>query len=61
MDKFPFIPEEFKYKVKCDNVNRSVTDKGAEKQINIIKTLIDRDDVDGVISATDQDREGELL
>lgn len=61
MDKFPFIPEEFKYKVKCDNVNRSVIDKGAEKQINIIKTLIDRDDVDGVISATDQDREGELI
>lgn len=61
MDKFPFIPEEFKYKVKCDNVNRSVTDKGAEKQINIIKTLIDRDDVEGVISATDQDREGELI
>lgn len=61
MDKFPFIPEEFKYKVKCDNVNRSVTDKGAEKQINIIKTLIDCDDVDGVISATDQDREGELI
>lgn len=61
MDKFPFIPEEFKYKVKCDNVNRSVTDKGAKKQINIIKTLIDRDDVDGVISATDQDREGELI
>lgn len=61
MDKFPFIPEEFKYKVKCDNVNRSVTDKGAEKQINIIKTLIDSDDVDGVISATDQDREGELI
>ena len=61
MEKFPFIPEEFKYKVKCDNVNRSVTDKGAEKQINIIKTLIERDDVDGVISATDQDREGELI
>ena len=61
MDKFPFIPEEFKYKVKCDNVNRAVTDKGAEKQINIIKMLIERDDVDGVISATDQDREGELI
>ena len=61
MEKFPFIPEEFKYKVKCDNVNRSVTDEGAEKQINIIKALIERDDVDGVISATDQDREGELI
>lgn len=61
MDKFPFIPEEFKYKIKCDNVNRAITDKGAEKQINIIKMLIERDDVDGVISATDQDREGELI
>lgn len=61
MEKFPFIPEEFKYKVKCDNVNRSVTDKGAEKQINIIKGLIDRDDVDGVISATDYDREGQVI
>ena len=61
MEKFPFIPEEFKYKVKCDNVNRAVTDKGAEKQINIIKGLIDRDDVDGVISATDYDREGQVI
>ena len=61
MEKFPFIPEEFKYKVKCDNVNRAVTDKGAEKQINIIKGLIDRDDVEGVISATDYDREGQVI
>ena len=61
MEKFPFIPEGFKYKIKCDNVNRTVTDKGAEKQINIIKGLIDRDDVDGVISATDYDREGQVI
>lgn len=61
MDKFPFIPEGFKYKVKCDSSNREVVDKGAEKQINIIKGLIDRDDVDGVISATDFDREGQVI
>ena len=61
MENFPFIPKEFKYKVKCDNVNRNVSDSGVEKQINIIKNLINREDVDGVISATDQDREGEVI
>ena len=61
MENFPFIPEEFKYKIKCDNVNRNVSDSGVEKQINIIKNLINREDVDGVISATDQDREGEVI
>ena len=61
MEKFPFIPEGFKYKIKCDSSNRDIVDKGAEKQINIIKGLIDRDDVDGVISATDYDREGQVI
>lgn len=61
MEKFPFIPQDFRYKVKCDSHNREVVDKGAEKQINIIKGLIDRDDVDGVISATDYDREGQVI
>lgn len=61
MEKFPFIPSDFKYKIKSDNLNRNVIDKGAEKQINIIKYLIDREDVDGVISATDYDREGQVI
>ncbi|MEQ8196467.1 MAG: DNA topoisomerase [Clostridiaceae bacterium] len=61
MDKFPFIPEDFKYKIKCDGYNRAIVDKGAEKQINIIKSLIDREDVDGIISATDFDREGQVI
>ena len=61
MDKFPFIPKEFKYKIKCDSYNKSSVDKGAEKQINIIKGLIDRPDVDAVISATDFDREGQVI
>ncbi len=61
MEKFPFIPEEFKYKIKTDSANRAITDKGAEKQINIIKSLIDRNDVDGIISATDYDREGQVI
>ena len=61
MEKFPFIPEGFKYKIKCDSSNRDLVDNGAEKQINIIKSLIDRQDVDGVISATDYDREGQVI
>lgn len=61
IDKFPFIPQEFKYKVKQDNVSRNLVDKGAEKQLKIIKGLIDREDVDGIISATDYDREGQVI
>jgi DNA topoisomerase-3 len=60
-EKFPFIPEKFLYKVKCDGVDRTVEDKGAKKQLGIIKNLIDREDVDGVISATDYDREGQVI
>jgi len=61
LDKFPFIPEKFEYKVKCDRADRSSADKGAQKQINIIKSLVERDDVDGIISATDYDREGQVI
>ncbi len=32
-----------------------------KKQIKIIKGLIDREDVDGIISATDFDREGQVI
>ena len=61
MEKFPFIPSEFKYKIKHDSMDRTITDKGAEKQLNIIKSLVNRDDVDGIISATDYDREGQVI
>ncbi|MGH4118680.1 DNA topoisomerase [Clostridium sp.] len=61
LEKFPYIPEKFQYKVKCDSANRTAVDKGAEKQLNIIKSLIDRPDVDAVISATDFDREGQVI
>lgn len=61
LEKFPFIPEKFEYKVKCDSLDRTSVDKGAQKQINIIKSLIERNDVDGIISATDFDREGQVI
>ena len=61
MEKFPFIPDTFMYKIKSDNINKSIPDKGAKKQLDIIKGLIDREDVDGIISATDFDREGQVI
>lgn len=61
LEKFPFIPEEFKYKVKRDGKNKKLVDSGAEKQLNTIKSLIDREDVESIISATDYDREGQVI
>lgn len=60
MEYFPFIPEEFKYKVKMDQSRKKI-DSGAKKQLKCIKDLIARSDVDGVISATDYDREGQII
>ncbi|MBM7561131.1 type IA DNA topoisomerase [Fusibacter tunisiensis] len=51
MDNFPFIPDTFKYKSKED----------ALKQLEVIRTLISRADVDGIISACDYDREGQII
>ena len=61
LENFPFIPDSFQYKIKQDSKNKGSIDKGAEKQLNIIKELINRDDVDGLISATDYDREGQVI
>lgn len=57
-EKFLFILEYFLYKVKCDSIDRSVEDKGVKKQFGIIKGLIDKEDVDGVILVMDFDCEG---
>ena len=52
MANFPFIPaDKFKFKV----------DDSKQKQLNIIKELLNRDDVEFVINATYNDREGELI
>ena len=61
MENFPFIPSNFKYKVKSSSTDRSKTDSGAYKQVNIIKQLVNRSDVDSIISACDQDREGQII
>ena len=51
LDTLPFMPKEYKYEV-ISNV---------QKQYNIIKNLLSRDDVDSVYVATDSGREGEYI
>jgi len=47
----PIIPERFELKKK----------KGQSDRIRVIKTLLERDDVDSVVNACDAGREGELI
>lgn len=61
MDNFPFIPSSFQYKVKSNPKIRGKVDFGAKKQLNIINSLVKRNDVDMIISACDYDREGQLI
>ena len=51
LNTLPFIPEEFKYEV-IPNV---------EKQFNIVKSLLTREDVTEIYIATDSGREGEYI
>ncbi|MGG1365106.1 DNA topoisomerase [Priestia megaterium] len=61
MENFPFIPQVFKYKVKSNPRDREKPDTGAKKQLKIIQSLMRRTDVDGIISACDYDREGQVI
>ncbi|MFA1818775.1 DNA topoisomerase [Virgibacillus oceani] len=61
MDNFPFIPQEFKYKIKSNPRDRGQIDPGAAKQMKVIHQLIKLPDVEGIISACDYDREGQLI
>ncbi|MDO4975992.1 MAG: DNA topoisomerase [Eubacteriales bacterium] len=61
IEKFPFIPEEFHYKIKTDQSKKDQPDQGVVRQMKIIENLIGRSDVNGIISATDDDREGQII
>lgn len=51
LDTLPFIPEEFKYEI-IPNV---------EKQFEIVKSLMLREDIDTIYVCTDSGREGEYI
>jgi DNA topoisomerase-3 len=62
LDKFPFIPKQLEYKVRHDKKKKDKPiDKGAEKQLRTIKSLVDRKDVVEVINCCDFDREGQII
>lgn len=59
MDNLPCFPEKFKFKLKEDNNHK--IDSGVLKQFNIIKELVNKENVDTIINAGDADREGEII
>lgn len=61
IEKFPYIPGEFHYKLKTDGKHKDQPDAGVVRQMNIIKSLAMRQDVESIISATDDDREGQII
>jgi DNA topoisomerase III len=52
MSDLPIVPDRFKLVIR---------DERSKKQMNVIKRLIARDDVDAVVNACDAGREGELI
>ncbi|MCJ8341642.1 MAG: DNA topoisomerase, partial [Cetobacterium sp.] len=52
-EQLPFVPLEFKFKV--------IEDSGVKKQVNNIKKLVNRKDVDTIINCGDADREGQVI
>ena len=51
LDTLPFIPEEFKYEII----------PSVEKQYEIVKSLLLREDIDTIYVCTDSGREGEYI
>ncbi len=53
LEELPFVPKEFKFKL--------IEDSGLKKQFKVIKSLIERSDVEEIINCGDADREGEVI
>lgn len=51
--KLPFIPEEFKFKLKDE--------EGVMKQYDLLKSLINKADVKEIVNCGDADREGQVI
>ncbi|MBO7311144.1 MAG: topoisomerase C-terminal repeat-containing protein [Clostridia bacterium] len=59
MSNLPCFPEEFHYQIKKGKDQKD--DNGVIKQIEVIKALCNREDVDTIVNAGDADREGEII
>ncbi len=59
LDNLPCFPQRFRFRLKKDDNGK--TDEGVKKQFEIIKQLLNRNDVDKIVNAGDSDREGEII
>lgn len=58
MEYFPFIPKVFEYKsIQADDQSSQYI----SDQIKVIQSLVNRQDIDTIISACDDDREGQII
>ena len=51
IESLPILPEHWKYRISS----------GTRKQYSLLKKLMEREDVDSIVEATDAGREGELI
>lgn len=59
LETLPCFPSEFKFKLKTKDDGKP--DEGVIKQFEVIKTIVNRKDVDKIVNAGDSDREGEII
>ena len=60
LEGLPYYPEKFKFEIK-KTPDKKTEDRGIRKQFEILKTLMNRPDVDTIVNAGDADREGEII
>lgn len=61
LNGLPFVPTQFKFKLKSDPKDRTKQDTGVKKQFGVIKKLIHSSDTASIIHCGDSDREGEII
>ena len=59
-ENIPCFPDNFVFELRKDK-GTGQADAGVKKQFEIIRSLVNRDDVDMIINAGDADREGEII
>lgn len=59
LDNLPCFPDKFRFRLKKDD--KGNIDEGVKKQFDIIRSLLNRNDVNKIVNAGDSDREGEII
>lgn len=59
LEGLPCFPEQFRFEIRHDRGEG--VDPGVARQVEVLRTLMNRPDVDTVVNAGDADREGEII